>query len=199
MAQARPVRLHPIARLGIIVVSIVLVLACSLCAIEVSLLGRDLGLPPTRCRATATSPTVVCEQPTATCKPATAACPIHEPTKTRTCAPTATLPCPSPTPSGAVIKLHVIMAGCYRAGTPLPTIVQWQDGPGAWHDVHGWQGPLDPSSERLWWVAEEECGKGPFRWVIFDECGCSILAISKPFHLPQHPDEILVIEVRLDR
>ena len=51
-------------------------------------------------------------------------------------------------PAGAHIVLPVPSApvGAW-------TIVQWQDSAGGWHDIEGWQGTLDESDQKMWWLA----------------------------------------------
>ncbi len=221
-------------RLGIIAGTVILLVACGVCAIEAGRLATDVyrllrrtttpvhptsaGEPtrvthlpataapadppnPSKARAytptpTRACPTVVCEPTTVIYLPVTVVYIVPEPSATETCTPTPTEPSPSRTPAGAVIKLHAILAGCCGAGAPLPTVIQRQDDDGTWHDVDSWQGPLDENGEMQWWVSEEECGQGPFRWVVWDQCGCSVLAVSEPFHLPEQPGEVLVVEVR---
>lgn len=78
------------------------------------------------------------------------------------------------------------------------TVVQWQDAQGVWRDVEGWRGEA-AHGEISWWVAEEDFGTGPFRWVIYPRGGPflervdgntiyrtkqDILAVSQSFYLP---------------
>jgi hypothetical protein len=76
------------------------------------------------------------------------------------------------------------------------TVIQWQDAWGNWHDVEGWRGTLDGVSItesggdedvvglKTWWVAESDLGKGPFRWVIYQNEGGQLIGTSEPFQLP---------------
>jgi hypothetical protein len=65
--------------------------------------------------------------------------------------------------------------------------IEWYDGKGEWHTVSGWQGNFDHKGEVVWWVAPEDMGKGPFRWVVLSaEVNGRPLAISDEFHLPTH-------------
>jgi sporulation protein YlmC with PRC-barrel domain len=83
----------------------------------------------------------------------------------------------------------------------LWTIVQWQDGLDDWQDVEGWQGTLDEVSDnvgkKVWWVAEASFGKGPFRWVIYQQQAGTWLATSEPFYLPTVGGETVKVEVVL--
>ena len=101
-------------------------------------------------------------------------------------------PVPKP-PTGAYIRLHV---------TPPPgeiwTIVQWQDAFGRWHDVEGWQGTLDNSYSKLWWVAKKDFATGPFRWAIHKNRDGRLLAVSEPFHLPDTLNETVLVEISLN-
>ena len=107
-------------------------------------------------------------------------------------------PTTQPVAVGALIELRVRCSaqGC-RGGPRISTVVQWQDGAGAWHDVLGWQGPLDEGWRRVWWVAEKDLGTGPFRWLILPACGCGEIAVSEPFYLPPKPGETAYVEVTL--
>lgn len=94
-------------------------------------------------------------------------------------------PAPQPTPvplHGGFIELQL-----ETGQTTLWTVVQWQDALGGWHDVAGWQGAPDADGKKTWWVAETDLGKGPFRWVIFQES--EQIAASEPFHLPHSVGE----------
>ncbi len=76
----------------------------------------------------------------------------------------------------------------------LWTIVPWQDALGGWHDVQGWQGTLD-GYQKLWWVAEDDFGTGPFRWALYQGKGGALLAVSESFYLPGLTNE--TVEVSL--
>jgi len=75
------------------------------------------------------------------------------------------------------------------------TVVQWQDGLGDWHDVEAWQGQPDVENEKLWFVAEEDLGKGPFRWVAY--VGGEELGASEAFDLPAVCDETVWSDIDL--
>jgi hypothetical protein len=74
-------------------------------------------------------------------------------------------------------------------------VVQWQDSAGNWHDVEGWQGPL-PENTR-WWVAAKDFGSGPFRWVVTQGPGGSVMSQSAPFNLPGGVNETLYVQLSL--
>lgn len=97
-----------------------------------------------------------------------------------------------PTPDGAHIVLQVPSA---PAG--VWTIVQWQDTAGGWHDIAGWSGALDDSTQKTWWLAPNLFGKGPFRWLVYQGERGKLLATSDPFYLPGSAREKLRVEVSL--
>lgn len=80
------------------------------------------------------------------------------------------------------------------AGWPyLWTVVQWQDLLGNWQDVKGWRGTLDEVvcgedgrlvGRKVWWVAQADLGKGPFRWQVYQDREGSLFITSEPFYLP---------------
>jgi hypothetical protein len=83
----------------------------------------------------------------------------------------------------------------------LWTIIQWQDAFGDWHGVEGWRGALDEIKDgvgtKLWWVAEADLRKGPFRWVVYENPGGDLLATSESFYLPGATGERVTVEVPL--
>lgn len=90
-------------------------------------------------------------------------------------------------PVGGTIILHVP-----NAPDGVWTAVQWQDAFGDWHTVEGWQSHL--RDEFIgWWVAPEDFNSGPFRWVLYDEEGGSMINTSESFMLPKYIDHILTI------
>ncbi len=94
-------------------------------------------------------------------------------------------------PVGAFIVLQVPSA---PAG--LWTIVQWQDSAGGWHDIDGWQGTLDEGDQKMWWLAPNLFGKGPFRWLVYQSTERDeLLATSESFYLPDAAGEKLWVEV----
>jgi len=46
-------------------------------------------------------------------------------------------------------------------------------------------------------VAEEDLGKGPFRWLVYRDEGGGSLAASEPFHLPSFNKETVTVELTL--
>ncbi len=81
----------------------------------------------------------------------------------------------------------------------LWTVMQWQDGTGAWHDVEGWQGPPEVAPEggvhKHWVVSPDDLGKGPFRWVVLRGRGGEMLAASQPFRLPALSGDVTEIDL----
>jgi hypothetical protein len=96
-------------------------------------------------------------------------------------------------PDGATIELRVT-----GATAPFWTEVQWRDHAGAWHTVDGWQGIVQPGRKLAWWVGVENLGAGPFRWLVYDAAGGSLLAISDPFDLPAKPKQNVVVDVAIE-
>lgn len=95
-------------------------------------------------------------------------------------------------PAGAHIVLEV-----QSAPAGLWTVVQWQDSAGDWHDIEGWQGTLDEGDQKVWWLAADLFGKGPFRWLVYQGQGGKLLAQSEPFYLPFSAGEKVKVEVSL--
>lgn len=76
--------------------------------------------------------------------------------------------------------------------------VQWQDETGGWQNVETWQGPLEEDGDyKSWWVDPKDFGKGPFRWLLTDGDGGSILAVSEEFALPTDVNEVLITVISL--
>ncbi len=90
---------------------------------------------------------------------------------------------PAKAPAGAYFDLTV-------TGAPIDawTIVQWQDGNGAWHNVEGWRTAL-VDGYQLWWLGRGHYGTGPFRWCVLDAPMGSIVAASEPFYMPERSGE----------
>ena len=88
----------------------------------------------------------------------------------------------------------------------LWTVVQWQDEWDAWHDVEEWRGGLEDvaigeggevAGERVWWVAEPDLGKGPFRWQVYRSADGDLLVTSEQFYLPAANGQTVTVEVSL--
>lgn len=116
-------------------------------------------------------------------------------------------PTPMPPPGTAAIELHAQfgqdppLTGSQLAA--LWTVVQWQDGSGNWHDAADWRGPFDELFDswgrKVWGVTAEHFGQGPFRWVVTDQQGGSVvLGTSQAFYLPQAAGDVVVVVVTLD-
>lgn len=110
-------------------------------------------------------------------------------------------PAPLATFFGGLIELR--LPGCPEGvWQSLWTVVQWQDGTGAWHDVEGWQGPLAATREgvahSMWKVDPGDLGKGPFRWVVLSGRGGEMLAASQPFQLPSRSGDWSQTELHLN-
>ncbi len=95
-------------------------------------------------------------------------------------------------PVGAYIELQV-----QSTEARLWTAVQWQDSVGDWHDVEGWRGILDQNNNKVWWVSAAHFGKGPFRWVIYQEQYGPQLTTSESFNLPKEANQTVTIKVSL--
>lgn len=95
-------------------------------------------------------------------------------------------------PVGAYIELQVNPA---RMG--LWSTVQWQDSSGGWHDVGGWQSALGVTGYQRWWVAAKDFGTGPFRWIVTQGQGGSMLGASETFTLPGRANETIKVAVSL--
>ncbi|MFO7540280.1 MAG: hypothetical protein R6X32_19740 [Chloroflexota bacterium] len=77
--------------------------------------------------------------------------------------------------------------------------IQWYDGKGEWYTVSGWQGNFDHKGEVVWWVAPENMGQGPFRWVVLSaEVNGRPVTISDEFYLPTDPLQTVRLDVSLD-
>lgn len=99
---------------------------------------------------------------------------------------------PSPLPVGGTLILQA-----YHAPASSWTVVQWQDANGGWHDVTSWQSQLT-NGYVGWWVAPEDFGTGPFRWLLLDSPDGNPLGTSKSFHLPGYANNVILIELELD-
>ena len=92
----------------------------------------------------------------------------------------------TPTPVIPAPNLARILLVAGSAYEDAWTVVQWQDKPGMWHDVEGWQGHAHNGWIR-WRVAQKDWGTGPFRWLVYDEAGGTLLGSTANFMLPTGP------------
>ncbi len=111
----------------------------------------------------------------------------------------ATPPLPATLFGGSIeLRLPGCPAGVWQG---LWTVVQWQDGTGAWHDVEGWQGPPEATwqgvAHSLWKVNAADLGKGPFRWVVLRGRRGQVLVASRPFQLPSRSGDVSRTDVYL--
>ncbi|MGB5050933.1 MAG: hypothetical protein WBO46_18450 [Caldilineaceae bacterium] len=93
---------------------------------------------------------------------------------------------PRPTLTPTVENLARILLVAGPAYEGAWTVVQWQDKPGKWHDVEGWQGHVRNGWIR-WRVAPKDWQTGPFRWLLYDQAGGTLLASTPSFTLPNGP------------
>jgi hypothetical protein len=120
--------------------------------------------------------------------------------------------CATPTPgstqapSGALIELRVRFPEWIAfQWQELWTVVQWQDGSGHWHSVEGWQGSLDEvtvddgkiAGRKVWWLAGDLFGRGPFRWLVYRVRAGKLVAESEPFNLPDRVGGTVMVETAL--
>lgn len=114
----------------------------------------------------------------------------------------------SPPSAGGLIELHVQFPKAWPEAhwQELWTVVEWQDDRGTWRTVEGWQGSLDDASitdgdlvqgKKIWWVAVDDLGKGPFRWAIYRDTESRLLGRSEVFYLPDSTNAIEHVEVAL--
>ena len=146
--------------------------------------------------AAASEADVIAAVPTAT-RPSLPPLPTTVPP---TVPPTATPP-PTPTVRRPVVT-GAFIALLARGATPeMWTVVQWQDGWGAWHDVAGWQGGFDALGggwgTKRWWLAADLLGRGPFRWQIRQGRAGETLAVSYPFCMPASLGATVQVSVTL--
>lgn len=113
----------------------------------------------------------------------------------------ADLPSRNPSPSSKGKEKSSGPIGTYielsASGTPgVWSVVQWQNELGDWYDVEGWQGALDATGSRRWWVHEKDFGDGLFRWVVMQSPGGTVLGTSQPFNLPAGASEVGLITIK---
>ena len=129
--------------------------------------------------------------------------PTRTPTPTPTPVTNISTSDPIKLPDGGRIELRVKFLDTWSETgmhwQDLWTIVQWQDERGRWHKVEGWQGTLDEVQDavgkKIWWVAEADLGKGPFRWMVHRSQGGGVLVISEAFYLPANVGQLVLTEV----
>lgn len=96
---------------------------------------------------------------------------------------------PTPTPVSPVAPAPNLARILLVAGSDYDdawTVVQWQDKPGVWHNVEDWQGHVRSGWIR-WRVAPKDWNTGPFRWLVYDKAGGTLLASTASFILPSGP------------
>ena len=105
---------------------------------------------------------------------------------------------------GGTIELVVRFSPAGRASgawKKLWTLVQWQDGAGAWHDVDAWRSGLQGSSDgngyQVWAVSPSDLGHGPFRWLILRGPQGPQVAASEPFNMPAQPGGTVQVQVQV--
>jgi len=107
-------------------------------------------------------------------------------------------PTPGPVPP---VSLGAIALRVKPTDVKLWTVVQWQDGEGAWHTVEGWRAELDlvAKSEgwKWWFFGSELFGRGPFRWLVYTPGGEKLLATSDSFMMPDSDGQTTVVHVFL--
>ena len=136
------------------------------------------------------------------------AAPLALPPRPSTPTPTPTHLPPAQFPTVmASIELHVRFGSKWSWGTmtwqDLRTVVQWQDGLGDWHAVDGWRGALDEFIDdegcKVWWVAKNDFGSGPFRWAVTAGKSDKQIAASNSFNLPARSNEQVIVEIMLEK
>ncbi len=108
-------------------------------------------------------------------------------------------------PKGAFIILKVTFGDNWPerglAWQHLWTGVEWRDESGTWRAVEGWQGGIVKVSEstgrKTWWLDSDLCGRGPFRWVVYEHQGGPVMTRSDPFNLPHNTGETVTVEMSL--
>jgi hypothetical protein len=83
--------------------------------------------------------------------------------------------------------------------------VEWTDGE-TWFSVDGWKGNLDSIDQedgvwvgqKAWWVAKDDLGTGPFRWLVFDHEGGNLLVTSDEFNLPAENGQSTMVNAALN-
>jgi len=110
---------------------------------------------------------------------------------------------PTATAQPAVNASTVVDGGFIRLTvsaprTGLQAVVQWEDGNGNWHNVSGWQNTVSQPSVK-WWVSPADFGKGPFRWIVYEDTPSNVIATSETFFLPASEEHIVDVFVSLNK
>jgi hypothetical protein len=114
-----------------------------------------------------------------------------------------TVATPTPVPSGPHYDVGTIVLCAVLPPAQAWVDVQWQDGLGAWHSVPSWPGLLLPmiAPDRpgavctLRWVVKSDFGKGPFRWVVYDQQGGASWGVSASFYFPVYAGQWVWSEI----
>ncbi len=115
-------------------------------------------------------------------------------------------PLPTPTPFGTPAPTAVpplltvggtLILQAYNAPANSWTVVQWQDANDNWHDVSSWSSQITDGYVG-WWVAPENYGTGPFRWLLLDSIDGEQLSVSESFNLPGYAKDVVLIEIKLE-
>lgn len=106
-------------------------------------------------------------------------------------------PRPEPTNEAPKIKVQggFIELTVDEATDDVWTAVQWQDNDGNWILVDGWQGSTDAESQVRWYVAKENLGDGPFRWLVYSEQDGDLLVTSDSFDMPERAQQTVEVGV----
>jgi hypothetical protein len=120
-------------------------------------------------------------------------------------------PAAARTLEGETVERHMICGGgpCEHSiisleveGVPAGSRVgvQWQDSFGVWHPVREWQASLDflgdeGTGTKQWTIAPEAFGRGPFRWVLYNSMGDTMLGVSPSFMLPERTGADVHVEI----
>ncbi len=108
---------------------------------------------------------------------------------------------PTPAPVSQISNVSAVDGGFIRLAIAVPkpalsAVVQWQDSTGKWHNVNGWRSNLAHISVR-WWVNPGDFGKGPFRWVVYEQSQENIIAVSDMFFLPESEQHVVNVYITL--
>lgn len=106
---------------------------------------------------------------------------------------TPTSPATYPKPETTVASITLIADGDGLETAVYETAVEWQDEHGEWHTVEEWQSPFNEYKQVTWAVAANDFGKGPFRWVVYQ----NEVAIknSSDFYLPRSNNEVVTLHI----